>query len=109
MTIDQLGRNERLRLMKFICSFAWADLDVHQKERAFVKRMLKRLKLDDEVAEQVRGWLEVPPPPDEVDPTDIPPRHRKLFLDAIRETIEADGVVVSEEREAFELLQELMR
>ena len=107
--LDKLSVSERLRLMKFICSFAWVDLNVHSKERAFVTRTVKKLKLDEECAEQVRGWLEVPPRPEEVDPTDIPERHRRLFLDAIRETIQADGVVVPEEREAFELLEELMR
>lgn len=63
----------------------------------------------EDEADQVRGWVEVPPRADEVDPTDIPARHRELFLDAIRETIEADGVIVPEEREAFQLLEELMR
>jgi uncharacterized tellurite resistance protein B-like protein len=106
--LDKLSRSERLRLMKFICSFAWADLEVHVKERAFVKRMVGRLKLDEEEAARVRDWLELPPRPEEVDPAEIPPRHREQFLEAIRATIEADGVVVPEEREAFELLQELI-
>jgi hypothetical protein len=107
--LDKLTRAEQLRLLRFICSFAWADLSVHKKERAFIERMMKKIKLDESCSAQVKGWLEVPPRPEEVDPTDIPVRHRKLFLDAIRETIEADGVVVPEEREAFELLQELIR
>jgi uncharacterized tellurite resistance protein B-like protein len=106
--LDKLSRTDRLRLMRFICSFAWADLDVHSKERSFVTRMVKRLKLDEEEAAQVNAWLDLPPRPEEVDPADIPTRHRKLFLDAIKKTIEADGVVVPEEREAYELLEELI-
>ena len=106
--LDKLGKTERLRLLRFICSFVWADLDVHAKERTYVMRMVKRLKLSDDEAEQVRGWLEVPPRGEEVDPNDIPARHRKVFLEAIRDTIEADGVVVPEEKEAFELLTELL-
>ena len=27
--MEQLDRNERMRLMKFVCSFAWADLEIH--------------------------------------------------------------------------------
>src|SRR5262245_15168996 len=104
----KLSRAERLRLMRFICSFAWVDLDVHARERAFVMKMVKRLTLDADEAEQVKGWLTLPPRPEDVDPAEIPARHRKLFLEAIRETIEADGKVVPEEQEAFELIQELL-
>lgn len=106
--LAKLSRGERLRLMRFICSFAWVDLEVHAKERSFVARMVKRLTLDEEEAEQVKGWLEVPPRPEEVDPQEVPERHRALFLDAIRETIEADGKVVPEEQEAFDILKELL-
>src|SRR5512144_1070067 len=106
--LDKLSRTDRLRLMKFICSFAWADLEVHEKERSFVKRMVKKLQLDEDDAAQVRGWLEVPPPPEDVDPTKIPLRHRELFLDAIRATIMADGVVAPEEQEAFSLMEQLI-
>ena len=56
--LDKLSRTDRLRLMKFICSFAWADLEVHEKERSFVKRMIKKLQLDEDEAAQVRGLVE---------------------------------------------------
>ena len=74
--LDQLDRRERLSLMKFVCSFAWADLEVRPEERAFVARMVERLGLDAEDALKVRGWLEVPPAPDSIDPTQIPRAHR---------------------------------
>ena len=35
-----LPREDRLRLMKFVCSFAWADLEIHVKEREFVGKMI---------------------------------------------------------------------
>ena len=28
----KLNRDDRLRLVKFLCSFAWADLRVHERE-----------------------------------------------------------------------------
>ena len=106
--LDQLDRRERLSLMKFVCSFAWADLEVRPEERAFVARMVERLGLDAEDALKVRGWLEVPPAPDSIDPTQIPRAHRQLFVDAVEGVIRSDGEVAREERENLELLTELL-
>jgi uncharacterized tellurite resistance protein B-like protein len=103
-----LGKEERLQLMKFICSFVWADLRVHSKERQFVHKMVKRLALDAKEQAQVDKWLEVPPKPHEVDPNMVPRAHRGLFLSTIREVIEADGEVDPEEQINFALLEELL-
>jgi uncharacterized membrane protein YebE (DUF533 family) len=78
--LQDLNRDERLQLMRFICSFAWADLEVRAKERAFIKKMVKKLDLSDDEAKEVDKWLEVPPPAELVDPTRIPRAHRELFL-----------------------------
>ncbi len=104
----QLDTDSRLRLMKFVCSFAWADLKVNVAERAFVAQLIRRLSLDDDERKQVREWLEVPPPPESVDPLLIPDAHRRLFLESIEGVIIADGEVAPEERENMELLQELL-
>ena len=106
--LDELGRNERLQLMKFVCSFAWADLRIRPEERAFVQRTVRRLQLDSAERAAVEGWLAVPPSPESIDPTSISPTHRKLFLAAIEGVIHSDGEVAEEERENFELLQELL-
>lgn len=105
---DRLDRKERLRLMKFVCSFAWADLEIQPEERAFVAKMITRLTLEPEDREKVEGWLEVPPPPEAVDPTQVPPAHRELFLDAVREVIAADGEITAEEYESFRIFQDLL-
>jgi uncharacterized tellurite resistance protein B-like protein len=105
--LEDLARNERLRLMKFVCSFAWADLEVRPEERAFVSGLVRRLDLDAADQQQVLGWLEVPPRPESVDPTQIPTEHRRLFLDAIRGVIESDGDVAEEEAENLRLLEKL--
>src|SRR5215471_12361920 len=107
MTTKRLGREDRLRLMKFLCSFAWADLRVHDKEKAFIRKMVKKLSLDDGEAAAVEGWLKVPPPADEVDPQDIPAEHKKLFLESVRAIVLADGEVDPNERESLTLLEEL--
>jgi uncharacterized tellurite resistance protein B-like protein len=107
--LDRLDRRERLRLMKFVCSFAWADLEVQPEEREFVAKMITRLTLDSEDREQVEGWLRVPPSPEAVDPTQVPPGHREVFLDAVRGVIAADGEITSEELENFRLFQDLLQ
>jgi uncharacterized membrane protein YebE (DUF533 family) len=103
-----LPSNERLRLMKFVCSFAWADLEIHPKERRYVAALIGRLELDAEERRLVAGWLEVPPSPDEIDPTSVPHEHRSLFLEAVVGIIEADGVIAEEERQNLALLESLL-
>jgi uncharacterized tellurite resistance protein B-like protein len=106
--VSSLAREERLRLMKFVCSLAWADLEVQREERAFVRRMVSRLGLDREEIAQVESWLQVPPAIDDVDPTEIPRAHRKLFLDTLRELVLADGSVDEQEQASLALLEDLL-
>jgi len=106
--LDQLGRDERLRLMKFVCSFAWADLRIHPEEREFVRRMVRRLGLDAEERKRVNRWLRVPPDPESVDPTAVPLEHRKIFLQAVEGVIAADGEIAPEERENLTLFKDLL-
>jgi uncharacterized tellurite resistance protein B-like protein len=109
MKLKKLSREDRMKLMKFICSFAWADLEVRTEERQYVARMIVRLHLDEDEAAQVQRWLDIPPRPEEVDPNAIPHAHRKLFLEAAREMIGADGEISEEEEETLELLEQLVR
>ena len=106
--LESLDGKQRLRLMKFVCSFAWADLQVRPEERDFIARMMERLDLEAEERSKVKAWLEVPPPPDAIDPSAIPHAHRQLFLEAIEGVIRADGQVAPEERENLDLLRELL-
>ena len=106
--LDQLDREDRLRLMKFVCSFAWADLEVQDAEREFVARLVRELELDAEETEQVEAWLEVPPAAEELDPSDIPRAHRQLFLDTARAMIVADGKIDRDEAETLILLDALL-
>lgn len=106
--LNQLDSASRMRLMKFVCSFAWADLEVRTGERAFVAGLIRRLDLDDSERDQVRAWLEIPPTPEAVDPGLIPLAHRTLFLEEIEGVIISDGEVSPEEHENLELLRELL-
>jgi hypothetical protein len=102
-----LPREDRLRLMKFVCSFAWADLEVQDEERAFVARMIDHLGLQDD-RKLIEGWLRHPPRPEEVDPTDVPHEHRELFLDAVRRLVAADDRIDPKEAETLALFEQLL-
>ena len=106
--LSKLSSDDRLRLMRFICSFAWADLEVQDEERGFVKRMSEKLGLDEIELAQVKEWLEVPPRPEDVDPADIPREHRQLFVDAVRAMVVADGRVDPDEAENLALFEMLV-
>jgi uncharacterized tellurite resistance protein B-like protein len=107
--LKALSRAERLQLLRFVTSFAWADLSVSSAERAFIHRLVARLHLDAEEASQVEEWIKVPPPADDVDPTTVPHEHRHVFIATVREMLESDGDVSEEERENLELLEQLTR
>ena len=107
-TLDRLARKERMRLMKFVCSFVWADLSVRPQEREFVERLVDRLSLSASERADVQAWLERPPAPESVDPFEIPRSQRRLFLRSIKEVIVADGEIAPEEQENLALLEDLL-
>jgi len=92
-------------LLKFLCAFAWADLEVSDKERRFVNGLVSRLGLSPSEAKQVEEWLDVAPAPHSIDAKRIPREHRKLFVDAIRAIIYADGKVDPDERASLDQLK----
>ncbi len=107
--LDALDREDRLRLMRFVCSFAWADLEIRPQERELVTSLVERLELNESEQAQVAEWLLVPPAADDLDPADIPREHRKLFLDAARTIVMSDGSVEEVEVENLLILEQLLR
>ena len=59
--LDQLKGRERLNLLKFVCSFAWADLEIRSEERRFIKRLVERLELDPDEALVIEVRMTVEP------------------------------------------------
>ena len=108
LMLDQLDRRDRLRLVEFVCSFAWADLEIKPEERVFISRLIRRLGLDEEEDLQVQQWLDRPPGIDGLDPTSIPSAHRLIFVEAIEGLIGADGEISDEERESFDIFKQLL-
>jgi hypothetical protein len=107
--LKELTREERLLLMRFVCSFAWVDLEVKPQERELVARLIRRLQLDDEERQQVFQWLESPPAPGSADPKLVPREHRMRFLRAVESTVAVDGEVTPEERNGLLLFAKLIR
>jgi len=107
--LADLSREERLLLMEFVCSFAWADLEVKPEERDLVAKLIRRLELDDDEAEQVNQWLDTPPPLDDLDPARVPRAHRVKFLRAVESMVTVDGEVSPEERESLIIFAQLIR
>jgi len=106
--LEQLDRRDRLRLVEFVCSFAWADLEIQPEERVFISRLIRRLDLDEQEDLQIQQWLDRPPRLDDLDPMSIPPAHRRIFVEEIEGLIEADGEVSDEERDSFEVFKQLL-
>ncbi len=106
--LANLSRTERLQLLRFVTSFAWADLQISPGEVAFVHNLISRLHLSSDEMLEVAAWLKTPPSPDEVDPTEVPRRHRQLFIDVVREMVEAGGSS-PEEKENLALFERLTR
>lgn len=109
LTLENLPIADRMTLLRFVCSFAWADLEIAETERTFVADLMQRLKLPDEERTQALEWLSVPPRPEEIDPTEVPREHRQLFLRVVLEMVQADGKIDADEIESYALFEQLLR
>jgi uncharacterized tellurite resistance protein B-like protein len=109
VTLEDLGSEDRLRLMRFVCTFAWADLEIQDAEQSFVRKLIDQLDFDEEETAQIEGYLKTPPKPEEVDPNDVPVEHRQVFLNLCLQLVGADGVVAEAEMETLSLLEKLLR
>jgi uncharacterized tellurite resistance protein B-like protein len=102
---EQLSRDDRLLLLRFVCAFAWTDLQIHEGERKFVERLIERMALSSDDRAEAVAYLHVAPSPEATNPKLVPPEHRRVFIESVRALIYADGEVDAEERERFERLK----
>ncbi|NNL85214.1 MAG: TerB family tellurite resistance protein [Myxococcales bacterium] len=107
-SFEDLTRAERMLLLRFVCSFAWADFEVRDEEVRFVRALVHRLEFDAEERREVAGWLDRPPSAESVDPRAIPRRHRELFLAAAECVVAVDGEIAIEEQESLEVLEKIL-
>jgi uncharacterized tellurite resistance protein B-like protein len=103
--LAELDAENRLLLLKFLCAFAWTDLELKSSERGFIERLMSKLELSAEERAEVGAWMHVAPAPDSIDPKSVPAAHRATFLNVLRALIYVDGDVDPEEREHFERLK----
>ena len=106
MSLQELSGEDRLRLIRFVCSFAWADLEMADSEKTFVKNMIGVMDLNADGQAAVTHYLKVPPLPEEIDPTDIPLAHRQLFLNTALQMVGADGHIDERELENLSLFEQ---
>ena len=103
--LERLSPPDRQLLFRFLCAFAWADGEVRDAERRFVRRLMSKVALPEAERLDVEAWLLHPPDASDTDPRDIPAEHRQLFVHAMRALIFMDGVVTNEEEIALDTLQ----
>ena len=94
-------RQERALLIRFVCSFAWADSEIRREERAQVERLARSLGLEDDEACPTAVWLDGPPDPSSDDPLASPCEHRTAVLPALLSIVTADQEVCPAERAAL--------
>jgi tellurite resistance protein len=106
--MTELSSEDRLRLMRFACAFAWADLEIRPEERALIRNLARSLNLSEDEVEEVNRWMVNPPLPEEVDPQDIPMAHRQMFLAAAQAMIAIDGDIDPDEMSFLDLFRNLL-
>ena len=106
--MTELSSEERLQLMRFVCAFAWADLEIRKEERALVSNLGRNLNLSEEEMRHVQRWMTNPPRPEELDPQDIPMAHRQMFLAAAQAMIAIDGELDPDELAFLDLFKSLL-
>jgi uncharacterized tellurite resistance protein B-like protein len=100
--LDQIDRQYRLRLMRFLCSFAWADGKVQEQEKVLVRRFAECLDFDDEAIGNIEAWLKQAPRLEEFDTSGISQAVRVIFVEAIESVILADGKIAAKEHALFD-------
>jgi hypothetical protein len=96
-------------LLRFVCSFAWVDLEVRPEEREFVSGLIRRLGLREDERAEVEAWLADPPPLDSVDPALVPKEHRMRFVRAVESVIAVDREISAAEQEQLLIFARLLR
>ncbi|MEZ4230388.1 MAG: TerB family tellurite resistance protein [Polyangiaceae bacterium] len=102
---DKLDSEARLLLLRFVCAFAWADLELKETEERFVRSLVEKLDLGEEESAQVDDWLITAPSPESVDPKLIPAEHKRIFIEAVRAVMYVDGDVDEDERAQLDALK----
>ncbi len=96
--MKELQSEDRLNLLRLVCSMAWADSEIQPQEKGFIAKLIFKIGAPAAEIRQVKKWLEAPPPATDIDPTTIAREEREMFLEACRGVMAADGTVTAEEK-----------
>lgn len=99
-----LPPNERIKALRFAALFLWADLEIADDERAFLRSLARELDVDADVD----ALLTFPPVPEEIDPNGVDRRTADLVRQVALRAIASDGHVREEEMAMFEVLDDLL-
>ena len=100
------NRKRILQLFHFMCAFAWADLEIQEEEQEMIERLMVSLKVPPEDQNLILTWLEVPPPPEVIDPYAVDPEFRSQIYKAAKAIVLSDGELHQLEKEMLELLRD---
>ena len=103
----QLLHEEQILIFKFLCVLAWADFRIHPAERKFIEDLAEHFEVDLGIQQMIKGWLQHPPRPEEVDPYSIPQDVLEIILEQSSLLAKSDGNIDFEELEIIELLHSL--
>ncbi len=97
MSADELTESDRTELMRFLCSFAWADGEVQPQEKTMLERVLGGLNMSPEARAKVEPWLTAPPDVEGRELKAIDDAKREAFIDFAYEVAAADGEIAADE------------
>lgn len=99
-----LPSDDRVTALRFAASFLWADLEIAERERAFLTNLARELGVDADID----ALLTFPPIPEEIDPNTVSARTADLVRHVALRAIASDGQIREEELAMFDLLDELL-
>jgi hypothetical protein len=105
----RFSEKAKRRIMRFAIACAWADLELDAAELDVIFELALELRLDAIGRALLFEWIEMPPAPEDVDPTQLDPAEARLCLAIAKRVIEADGKKTEEECALYSLLAELFR
>jgi len=107
MKIIELLHEEKILIFKFLCVLAWADFFIHPAERKFIEELGRNLNVGSELEHRIKGWLQHPPRPEDVDPYSIPNDLIELVLEQASLLAKSDGIIDFGKLEIIESLHSL--
>jgi hypothetical protein len=105
----RFSEKAKRRIMRFAIACAWADLELDEAELDVIFELAAELRLDAIGRALLVEWVEMPPAPEDVDPTLLDAKEARACLVIAKRVIEADGKKTEEECALYALLSELFR